>query len=161
MRWSTTGWLGTTSRTGNWDCFVFLIGNWDWWSLLSFSLHYYQLYHRHLGQGRLVIGIGDFFHFYCCHTIILPSWYFLHHRHHGLQGCGRWKDKLLGGKNGDYKEKPRHTATGSFLELYFAFLLKAAFQEFVVKYLGKKEARGLWGIKHTRKPVDDMVGLAR
>lgn len=34
-------------------------------------------------------------------------------------------------------------------------------QEFVVKYLGKKEARGLWGIKHTRKPVDDMVGLAR
>ena len=23
MRWSTTGWLGTTSRTGNWDCFVF------------------------------------------------------------------------------------------------------------------------------------------
>jgi hypothetical protein len=31
----------------------------------------------------------------------------------------------------------------------------------VVKYLGKKEARGLWGIKHTRKPVDDMVGLAR
>ena len=124
MRWSTTGWLGTTSRTGNWDCFVFLIGNWDWWSLLSFSLHYYQLYHRHLGQGRLVIGIGDFFHFYCCHTIILPSWYFLHHRHHGLQGCGRWKDKLPGGKNGDYKEKPRHTATGSFLELYFAFFWK-------------------------------------
>ena len=34
-------------------------------------------------------------------------------------------------------------------------------QEFVVKYLGKREARGLWGIKHTRKPVDDMVGLAR
>ena len=34
-------------------------------------------------------------------------------------------------------------------------------QDFVVKYLGKKEARGLWGIKHTRKPVDDMVGLAR
>ena len=30
-----------------------------------------------------------------------------------------------------------------------------------MKYLGKKEARGLWGIKHTRKPVDDMVGLAR
>jgi len=34
-------------------------------------------------------------------------------------------------------------------------------QEFLVKYLGKKDARGLWGIKHTRKPVDDMVGLAR
>jgi len=33
--------------------------------------------------------------------------------------------------------------------------------EFVVKYLGKKDARGLWGIKHTRKPVDDMVALAR
>ena len=30
-----------------------------------------------------------------------------------------------------------------------------------MKYLGKKDARGLWGIKHTRKPVDDMVGLAR
>ena len=34
-------------------------------------------------------------------------------------------------------------------------------QDFIVKYLGKKDARGLWGIKHTRKPVDDMVGLAR
>ncbi|XP_023333854.1 uncharacterized protein LOC111705509 [Eurytemora carolleeae] len=33
--------------------------------------------------------------------------------------------------------------------------------EFLVKYLGKKDARGLWGIKHTRKPVDDMVSLAR
>ena len=44
MRWSTTGWLGTTSRTGNWD----------WWSLLSFSLHNHKLYHRHLGQCCLV-----------------------------------------------------------------------------------------------------------
>ena len=34
-------------------------------------------------------------------------------------------------------------------------------QDFLVKYLGKKDARGLWGIKHTRKPVDEMVGLAR
>jgi len=33
--------------------------------------------------------------------------------------------------------------------------------EFTVKYLGKKDARGLWGIKHTRKPVDDLVALAR
>lgn len=33
--------------------------------------------------------------------------------------------------------------------------------EFLVKYLGKRDARGLWGIKHTRKPVDEMVGLAR
>ena len=41
------------------------------------------------------------------------------------------------------------------------YCIKFSFQEFVVKYLGKKEARGLWGIKHTRKPVDDMVGLAR
>ena len=24
-----------------------------------------------------------------------------------------------------------------------------------------KPAQGLWGIKHTRKPVDDLVGLAR
>ena len=31
----------------------------------------------------------------------------------------------------------------------------------MVKYLGMKPARGLWGIKHTRKPVDDLVGLAR
>jgi hypothetical protein len=30
-----------------------------------------------------------------------------------------------------------------------------------VKYLGKENVKGLWGIKHTRKPVDDMVGLAR
>ena len=35
------------------------------------------------------------------------------------------------------------------------------FQDFAVKYLGMKPARGLWGIKHTRKPVDDLVGLAR
>ena len=34
-------------------------------------------------------------------------------------------------------------------------------QDFSVKYLGMKPARGLWGIKHTRKPVDDLVGLAR
>ncbi|CAL4103999.1 unnamed protein product [Meganyctiphanes norvegica] len=34
-------------------------------------------------------------------------------------------------------------------------------QEFVVKYLGKREAGGLWGIKHTRKPVDDMVSQAK
>ena len=32
---------------------------------------------------------------------------------------------------------------------------------FAVKYLGKREARGLWGIKYTRKPVDDMVSLAK
>lgn len=32
---------------------------------------------------------------------------------------------------------------------------------FAVKYLGKREARGLWGIKYTRKPVDDMVALAK
>ena len=30
-----------------------------------------------------------------------------------------------------------------------------------MKYLGKTDARGLWGIKHTRRPVDDLVGLAR
>ena len=34
-------------------------------------------------------------------------------------------------------------------------------KDFLVKYLGAKPARGLWGIKHTRKPVDDLVGLAR
>ena len=32
---------------------------------------------------------------------------------------------------------------------------------FAVKFLGRREARGLWGIKHTRKPVDDMVTLAK
>lgn len=34
-------------------------------------------------------------------------------------------------------------------------------QTFEVKYLGRREARGLWGIKHTRKPVDEMVAAAR
>uniref|UniRef100_T1J0R4 PID domain-containing protein n=1 Tax=Strigamia maritima TaxID=126957 RepID=T1J0R4_STRMM len=34
-------------------------------------------------------------------------------------------------------------------------------QTFVVKYLGKRTARGLWGVKHTRAPVDDMVVNAR
>jgi hypothetical protein len=34
-------------------------------------------------------------------------------------------------------------------------------QTFQVKSLGKVEAKGLWGIKHTRKPVDDMVANAR
>ena len=33
-------------------------------------------------------------------------------------------------------------------------------QDFLVKYLGKRDARGIWGIKHTRRPVDDLVGLA-
>lgn len=32
---------------------------------------------------------------------------------------------------------------------------------FHVKYLGCQSARGLWGIKHTRKPVDDMVSVAK
>ncbi|XP_071440030.1 low density lipoprotein receptor adapter protein 1 [Hetaerina americana] len=34
-------------------------------------------------------------------------------------------------------------------------------QTFVVKYLGKRDARGLWGIKHTRRPVDSMVAAAK
>lgn len=34
-------------------------------------------------------------------------------------------------------------------------------QEFVVKYLGRRDAGGLWGIKHTRKPVDEMVAQAK
>ena len=35
------------------------------------------------------------------------------------------------------------------------------FYRFLVKSLGKAEAKGLWGIKHTRKPVDEMVTAAR
>lgn len=34
-------------------------------------------------------------------------------------------------------------------------------QSFKVKYLGQRDARGLWGIKHTRRPVDDMVNAAK
>ncbi|KAK6634470.1 hypothetical protein RUM43_011871 [Polyplax serrata] len=34
-------------------------------------------------------------------------------------------------------------------------------QEFVLKLLGQHEARGLWGIKHTREPVDTMVKYAK
>lgn len=30
-----------------------------------------------------------------------------------------------------------------------------------VKYLGESEAGGLWGIKHTRRPVDLMVRAAK
>lgn len=30
-------------------------------------------------------------------------------------------------------------------------------QVFNVRYLGFRESKGLWGIKHTRKPVDAMV----
>ncbi|XP_024877894.1 uncharacterized protein LOC112458480 [Temnothorax curvispinosus] len=32
---------------------------------------------------------------------------------------------------------------------------------FQVKYLGSHDARGLWGIKHTRRPVDNMVSAAK
>lgn len=32
---------------------------------------------------------------------------------------------------------------------------------FVVKYLGWEPARGLWGMKHTRKPVDNLVKKAK
>lgn len=32
---------------------------------------------------------------------------------------------------------------------------------FQVKYLGSHDARGLWGIKHTRRPVDNMVAAAK
>lgn len=34
-------------------------------------------------------------------------------------------------------------------------------QSFSVRELGSSEARGLWGIKHTRKPVDLMVARAK
>lgn len=34
-------------------------------------------------------------------------------------------------------------------------------QSFSVRELGSSEARGLWGIKHTRKPVDLMVAKAK
>ncbi|XP_046398862.1 uncharacterized protein LOC124165474 [Ischnura elegans] len=34
-------------------------------------------------------------------------------------------------------------------------------QSFLVKYLGKRDAPGLWGIKHTRRPVDAMVKAAK
>ncbi|KAH0946745.1 hypothetical protein HN011_006472 [Eciton burchellii] len=34
-------------------------------------------------------------------------------------------------------------------------------QVFQVKYLGSHDARGLWGIKHTRRPVDNMVSAAK
>ncbi|GBM56775.1 hypothetical protein AVEN_127119-1 [Araneus ventricosus] len=34
-------------------------------------------------------------------------------------------------------------------------------QTYVVKYLGSRDARGLWGIKHTRHPVDELVAAAR
>ncbi|XP_037092993.1 low density lipoprotein receptor adapter protein 1-like [Pollicipes pollicipes] len=34
-------------------------------------------------------------------------------------------------------------------------------QNFVVKYLGKRDAEKLWGIKYTCGPVDDMVAAAK
>lgn len=34
-------------------------------------------------------------------------------------------------------------------------------KSFSVRELGSAEARGLWGIKHTRKPVDLMVASAK
>lgn len=30
-----------------------------------------------------------------------------------------------------------------------------------MKYLGSENARGLWGIKHTRRPVDHLVTIAK
>lgn len=30
-----------------------------------------------------------------------------------------------------------------------------------VKYLGKKPTQGIWGLEFTRKPVDELIGLAR
>ncbi|XP_068148824.1 low density lipoprotein receptor adapter protein 1-B [Drosophila tropicalis] len=32
---------------------------------------------------------------------------------------------------------------------------------FKVKYIGSEVARGLWGIRYTRRPVDKMVGVAK
>ncbi|XP_048523567.1 uncharacterized protein LOC125504909 [Dendroctonus ponderosae] len=32
---------------------------------------------------------------------------------------------------------------------------------FMVKYLGHYPSKGLWGIKHTRKPVDNLVNQAK
>jgi len=36
-------------------------------------------------------------------------------------------------------------------------ILYVSSQRFVVKYLGYRETSDLWGIKHTRDPVDQMV----
>ena len=52
------------------------------------------------------------------------------------------------------KENNRNSVDKSFQETKLP-------QTFVVKYLGKRDATGLWGIKHTRKPVDDMVAAAK
>lgn len=35
------------------------------------------------------------------------------------------------------------------------------FRVYQVKYLGKEVAKGLWGIKHTRRPVDTLVTVAK
>ncbi|CAG0917025.1 unnamed protein product [Notodromas monacha] len=34
-------------------------------------------------------------------------------------------------------------------------------QTFIVKYLGKRDASGLWGIRHTREPIDELVAAAK
>lgn len=34
-------------------------------------------------------------------------------------------------------------------------------QTFILKFLGRSEARGLWGIKHTRDPVNTMINFAK
>lgn len=34
-------------------------------------------------------------------------------------------------------------------------------QVFHVKYLGRRPAKGLWGIKHTRKPVEELVNATK
>lgn len=62
------------------------------------------------------------------------------------------------------------TRSGQLISLYFVRGVRDMVediryqrlpQSFSVRELGTTEARGLWGIKHTRKPVDLMVAKAK
>ena len=40
---------------------------------------------------------------------------------------------------------------------FVAFKVDSLPQSFIVKYVGSRPAGGLWGIQHTRAPVDSLV----
>ncbi|KAG8222916.1 hypothetical protein J437_LFUL000210 [Ladona fulva] len=77
-----------------------------------------------------------------------------HRSDSGSSGGSKGKASRLARTMSAYtsKEKPSQHADPSLSTLP---------QSFMVKYLGKRDARGLWGIKHTRRPVDHMVTDAK
>lgn len=63
--------------------------------------------------------------------------------------------------NNDHSSSNNVTSNAESQSLEVQVTIKDLPITFKVKYLGSQYARGLWGIKHTRRPVDNLVSAAK